>query len=198
MYRRGDTEPLDELSRYEQYLRRELPPAVRRELELALDRNLEPLEERLKAQLIEIVRDLQLQLFQSYTRHHNSTGGAVNEVTQSSTHSEVTLNHAVGVNTLNQAGIPSCDAPSILPIVTTNDQLASYEPTPLIEEPTQYGLDAVLFQWNGWNGFDCLDDSAYGGSLFQGSGNAEETEMCDPDFFYDPACDNGEGSSRTK
>jgi hypothetical protein len=197
MYHRGDPEPLDELSRYEQYLRRELPPAVRRELELALDRNLEPLEERLKAQLIEIVRDLQLQLFQSYTRHHSSTSDPLNEVTQSTTQSEAVLDHAVGVNTLDPADMPGCDAPSTLSTVTTNDQLASYEPTPLIEEPTQYGFDAVLFQWQAWNGFDFLDDSAYG-SLFQDSRNPGETQMCDPGVFYHPACDNGEGSSRTR
>jgi hypothetical protein len=69
IYQRRESEPLNKLC--EQYLRQELPPTVRQELERALDRDLEPLEEKLKSQLTEIVRGLQLQPFQSYTRHRN-------------------------------------------------------------------------------------------------------------------------------
>jgi hypothetical protein len=67
MYQKGKPTASNELAHYERFLRRELPPAVRQELESAVEREFSPLEERLKSQLIDIVRDLQLQLFQSYT-----------------------------------------------------------------------------------------------------------------------------------
>ncbi|KAF9869566.1 hypothetical protein CkaCkLH20_12959 [Colletotrichum karsti] len=53
-------------TRYEHSLRRELPKKVRRELEARIDQALEPLEETLKSQIVDIVRDAQLSLFQSF------------------------------------------------------------------------------------------------------------------------------------
>jgi len=53
-------------SLYEQFLRRELPRRVRRELESRIEERLNPIEEGLRGELVEIVRDLQLQLFEMY------------------------------------------------------------------------------------------------------------------------------------
>lgn len=62
--------------RYERYLRRELPRRVRQELEIRIDQALEPLEENLKSQIVDIVRDAQLALFQSFVSEPtNSTMG---------------------------------------------------------------------------------------------------------------------------
>lgn len=72
VYQKAKSPGFNELARYEEFLRRELPSAVRRELELAVEREFSPVEERLKSQLVEIVRDLQLQLFQTYTRSRNT------------------------------------------------------------------------------------------------------------------------------
>ncbi|KAL2008441.1 hypothetical protein VTN00DRAFT_6635 [Thermoascus crustaceus] len=46
-------------TRHEEFLSRELPREVRRELELATERELEPIEERLKGRLVDIVRTCQ-------------------------------------------------------------------------------------------------------------------------------------------
>ncbi|OCK99731.1 uncharacterized protein K441DRAFT_673257 [Cenococcum geophilum 1.58] len=53
-------------ARYEEFLSRELPRHVRKELELAMDSELELIEDRLKSQLVDIVRDCQEKLFHIY------------------------------------------------------------------------------------------------------------------------------------
>lgn len=55
-----------EFDNYERYLRRELPRLVRQQLEIAASEASGPLENHLRGQLIEIVRDAQSQLFQRY------------------------------------------------------------------------------------------------------------------------------------
>jgi hypothetical protein len=55
-----------EFDNYERYLRRELPRLVRQQLEIAASEVAGPLENHLRGQLIEIVRDAQSQLFQRY------------------------------------------------------------------------------------------------------------------------------------
>lgn len=71
-----DTEPAYEetsrspgsqdLSEFEAFSRTELPRLVRRELENAIEAASQPIEETLKSQLIDIVRNCQAQLFPSY------------------------------------------------------------------------------------------------------------------------------------
>lgn len=56
----------DAFARYEEFLSQELPRRVRRHLEVLVDRALEPLEEELRNQLVNIVRVSQRELFQSY------------------------------------------------------------------------------------------------------------------------------------
>jgi hypothetical protein len=72
MYQKGKPPIVDELARYERFLRRELPAAVCRELEITVEKELSPVEDQLKNRLINIVRDLQLQLFQTYTRSRSA------------------------------------------------------------------------------------------------------------------------------
>jgi hypothetical protein len=55
-----------EFDNYERYLRRELPRLVRQQLETAASEFSAPLENQLRGQLIEIVRDAQSQLFRQY------------------------------------------------------------------------------------------------------------------------------------
>ncbi|KAK5652662.1 hypothetical protein OQA88_10256 [Cercophora sp. LCS_1] len=64
--------PEDEFVRYEQFLRRELPGRVRQELETRIDERLNPIEEGLRDELVEIVRDMQLQLFELYKASRNT------------------------------------------------------------------------------------------------------------------------------
>ncbi|KAK2041040.1 hypothetical protein LZ31DRAFT_26225 [Colletotrichum somersetense] len=54
------------LGDYEDYLRRELPPLVRRQLENEIERELSFVEQGMKQKVIEIARNLQLTLFKGY------------------------------------------------------------------------------------------------------------------------------------
>ncbi|GKT49699.1 uncharacterized protein ColSpa_09880 [Colletotrichum spaethianum] len=54
------------LGGYEDYLRRELPPLVRRQLEKEVERELSFVEEGMKQKVIDIARNLQLTLFKGY------------------------------------------------------------------------------------------------------------------------------------
>lgn len=61
-----------ELEGFEDYLRRELPPLVRRQLEQEVDRELNFVEEGLKRRVINMVQGLQLTLLQSYRKLEES------------------------------------------------------------------------------------------------------------------------------
>lgn len=51
---------------YETFLRREMPNRVRQQLELLIEDALNPIEETLRGQIVDIVRDVQLELFRSF------------------------------------------------------------------------------------------------------------------------------------
>jgi hypothetical protein len=55
-----------ELADYEEYCRRELPRLFRASLEEVVNNNTQPLEEQLRSQLTELIRDAQDQVFSSY------------------------------------------------------------------------------------------------------------------------------------
>ncbi|KAK2013460.1 hypothetical protein LZ32DRAFT_530285 [Colletotrichum eremochloae] len=63
------------LGGYEDYLRRELPPLVRRQLENEIERELSFVEEGMKQKVIEIARNLQLTLFKGYQQLENQEQG---------------------------------------------------------------------------------------------------------------------------
>ncbi|KAL0934608.1 uncharacterized protein CTRU02_211407 [Colletotrichum truncatum] len=63
------------LGGYEDYLRRELPPLVRRQLEKEVERELSFVEEGMKQKVIEIARNLQLTLFKGYQQLENQERG---------------------------------------------------------------------------------------------------------------------------
>ncbi|EFQ33100.1 hypothetical protein CGRA01v4_13252 [Colletotrichum graminicola] len=63
------------LGGYEDYLRRELPPLVRRQLENEIDRELSFVEQGMKQKVIEIARNLQLTLFKGYQQLENQEHG---------------------------------------------------------------------------------------------------------------------------
>jgi hypothetical protein len=131
-------------ARYEAYLSRELPRSVRRELEIAMERELGPIEERLKSQLEIIVRNCQERLFKMYQDAipSNNEGGNSNLVD----------------NEIPCEARPSnsTDASSTLLAISTTDELAAYHVPPQI--PSQ-----------SWDNFlacpgregDQLSDSAY-------------------------------------
>lgn len=63
------------LGGYEDYLRRELPPLVRRQLEKEVERELSFVEEGMKQKVIDIARNLQLTLFKGYQQLENQERG---------------------------------------------------------------------------------------------------------------------------
>lgn len=65
----------DKFAQYEEYLGRELPRQVRRRLEDAIDEEMEPIEERLKAQLVDIVKESQADLFRTFQANLSSEVG---------------------------------------------------------------------------------------------------------------------------
>lgn len=182
-YQQGKPEASNELAQYEQYLRRELPPAVRRELEIAVKKEFSPLEERLKSQLINIVRDLQLQLFQSYTQSRRvvASDAPVLDPTSAMT--------AAGRSENRMSDPPQTVIPEYQD-TTLENQLAPYQPAPPLENSTNVDFDAVLFQFDDLSGFE---DSAYGSlfaeTMFPKSGWQDGSRFC-----YNPN-DNGEGPS---
>ncbi|KAI3397829.1 hypothetical protein diail_10362 [Diaporthe ilicicola] len=60
--------PASDIAQYEDFLRRELPRRVRGELEVRIEQELSPVEESLKRQLVDIVRDMQQRLFADFRR----------------------------------------------------------------------------------------------------------------------------------
>jgi hypothetical protein len=164
-------------------LRRELPPAVRRELEIAVEKEFSPLEERLKSQLINIVRDLQLQLFQSYTQSRRVVASDAPALDPTS------AILAAGSSENHMSDLPQIVIPEYQN-TTLENQLASFQPAPPLEDSTNVDFDAVLFKFDDLGGFE---DSTYGSlfaeTVFPNSGWEDGSR-----FFYDPN-DNGEGPS---
>ncbi|KAI1324107.1 hypothetical protein F5Y16DRAFT_315966 [Xylariaceae sp. FL0255] len=74
--------PIDLMIEYEEYLERELPPFVRQQLDVLVDNALNPLEETLRGQLVDIVRNAQVELyrrFRSSVRPHSGEEAVTTE-----------------------------------------------------------------------------------------------------------------------
>jgi hypothetical protein len=192
VYQKGSTSAPNELARYEQYLRRELPPAVRRELEHAVEREFSPIEERLESQLIDIVRDLQIQLFQSYTQTRLAASG----VTMSPEH--IPVSSEVGPSE-KYDGTPYTavdEPPTIIPIsqieaTSLQNRLASFKPASPLDGNMTLEIDPVLFQFDDSGKFE---DSAYG-SMFADTAYPEHRWEDAPGYCYDQDNIGGEGPS---
>jgi hypothetical protein len=101
------------LDGYEDYLRRELPPIVRRQLEQELERELNFVEEGLKRRVIDIVRNLQVTLFRSYQQLED--GAPEPEASVRPTESPATLTDAGDAE--NTIGSPIGSMPDPLNIL---------------------------------------------------------------------------------
>jgi hypothetical protein len=178
------------LARYEQYLRRELPPAVRRELEYAVEREFSPIEEHLKSQLIDIVRDLQIQLFQTYTQTRLAASGA----TMPSEHIPVSSRVVTSEKHAGTLYTAVDEPPTIIPIsqietTSLENRLASFKPASPFDGNLTLEIDPVLFQFDDFGKFE---DSAYG-SMFADTAYPEHGCEDLPDYCYDQDNISGEG-----
>lgn len=86
-----------ELTQYEDFVQSELPRRVRSALNKWLDREMIPLEERLRPQLAEMVRDIQLTLLEEF-RTQNLGGEGASAGTSSVLASPPSTAHADGVH----------------------------------------------------------------------------------------------------
>jgi hypothetical protein len=66
-----------EVANYEEYLRREVPRFVRTALETAVNNEVEPIEERLRAQIMTLIEEAQNRAFSSYRALHSSVEPSV-------------------------------------------------------------------------------------------------------------------------
>lgn len=102
-------------SRYEEFLSRELPRQVRRELEMALDQELEPIEDRLKSQLVEIVRSSQEKLSRLYQNSLRDPHSAPD-----------VAGHAIPSSGATNINSPSQDISNSLSGIDVDEQLEPY------------------------------------------------------------------------
>jgi hypothetical protein len=141
-----------ELADYEDYIRRELPSLVRRNLEEIFCRETQPLQASVIANLVDIVRNCQETISRSYRQRSETGGGSQTLGPQSAIVSETSATSRLGRP-------PAMD-----------DQFSLSFMTPIVEDPT-------LEQWDGVN-MSAIDfhppehsadqlsnDSGYGNSL---------------------------------
>lgn len=89
-----------ELSNYEKYTRRELPKIFRTALETIIDNETQPIEERLKAQLMSLIEDCQERVLSSYGAQDPTASDAQSSLTKAG---PTTGTHISGSNSSNRA-----------------------------------------------------------------------------------------------
>lgn len=125
-----------EFAHYEQFLRSELPSRVRQEIVNEIEKELDPVEEKLKSKLPEIVRLVQRTLFETYPGSHSEGRSSSDlEVANSSGHS--------GLESYNDSGANDQIA---LEIAAADDQLAPFFPTPFADFMASFDPNDMLME----------------------------------------------------
>jgi hypothetical protein len=159
-----------EFSRYEQFLRQELPVRVRQQLEVRIDQYLNPVEENLKNELVAIVRDMQIQLFDLYKStqmvgRNNASGKG----------------SSIGMNNIS---LPMDIGRASSSTSKNEDVSRQFNPSLYIdEELTSFDfLDGVLFDFDGMQQANSIEtDSSYD----QMSSEGMENELISSDEMLD-------------
>ena len=186
-----------EFDRYERYLRRELPRVVRQRLEIAASEFSGPLENRLRGQLIDIVRDSQSQLFQQY-RGNSHIPDLPSPV--SSTGAPSVLREEAGLENSTVQGLDTAMAPA-------DFDLSVFFPQPPVDESYVNPMNIIDFTMlttaTPEGGYQAVSDSGYGSigvgshdaSARTGDGGSEEKQLCDAGKTEDEAagCPGTEG-----
>ncbi|KAM7215159.1 hypothetical protein V8F06_009477 [Rhypophila decipiens] len=192
----GDEDTADqdtsELERYESFLRRELAVHVRRELEVRINETLFPLEESLRGQLVDIVRDVQLNLYEAYkaSRAENDGLRANTEAPAGSgidleeggtvdNGADIDIGVTGGTSNIDPAQnvwfAEQAEIPAMAPGMGLDDELAAFRPAEPYVEQSLGDFDVLLFDFPGpvpGSGSGVADflttmegrDSGYGGS----------------------------------
>lgn len=148
--------PVDPLSEYEQFLRRELPDRVRQQLEVRIESALHPVEEALRGQIVDIVRDTQLDLFQSYmssfAQNTGNPGRRVRPEEQPEPHPGMVQDQTIAEVSSHQPLVPWS--------FSLEDELQPYRPEPYFEGVIT-GFDGLLFDFVPFQEQQTYMDSAY-------------------------------------
>ncbi|KAF2095586.1 hypothetical protein NA57DRAFT_59575 [Rhizodiscina lignyota] len=156
-----------EYGHYEQFLRSELPARVRQELINEIEKELDPVEERLKSRLPEIVRLMQRKLFEAYRRPREPEENlgirhAADLITQQS--SDIAFNFA----TNDQIAFD---------IAASDDQLAPFFPTPFAEFVSSFETSDDLMLFPHEVEQQAFSDSAYYSLSIPGEECGESSEL---------------------
>lgn len=110
------------MARYERFLRQQMPAQVRQELETRIEERLNPLEESLRRELVGIVADVQLRLFEMYRTMHAASGAANEAVETSRAPTSPDVPDEAGMAEMLSGGYETLPA-----VVSVPDLLESYE-----------------------------------------------------------------------
>jgi hypothetical protein len=124
-----------ELTDYEEYCRRELPRVFRASLEEVVTNSTQPLEEQLRSQLMDLIRDAQDRVFASYRSSSTTTGTPVRGAPSSSPQTITSSSTLQGFST----------SPLSLPSIGSGDRsrarLLDYFQPPSPQSHLESGLD---------------------------------------------------------
>ncbi|KAI1859822.1 hypothetical protein JX265_010271 [Neoarthrinium moseri] len=162
--------PVDPMVEYESFLRREMPNRVRHQLELRIEDALNPIEETLRGQIVEIVRDVQLELFQSFRasigraplsgRHEQEAA-----VVEANTPAEQIRDRDGG----NHGALETTSRPAeggmphqfFAGQSAWEEQMQAYQPVPPLDIPSM-DFDGELFDFSSLLNLPAPQDSTYG------------------------------------
>lgn len=115
---------------------------------------LHPVEEALRSQLVDIVRDTQLDLFQSYISSFSQTSGNPNHQVQSE--EQLQQHPTAGQNQT----IAEASTRPLISVEELGEQLQPFRPEPFLEGDFS-DFNGLLFDFDQFQGLQTYTDSAY-------------------------------------
>jgi hypothetical protein len=173
--------PADPMVEYESFLQRELPDRVRHRLEVQIEDAWMPIEEALRGQIVDIVRDVQLELFQQFRSHKvraksDSGEGAANCGTD-----------AIVVAAENDDALQLSEAEIAQEGLTQQQEsceehVQAYRPEPYLDFPLDffgelYNFEPLIKSFG-------AEDSTYGTISEADKGKQQETESGQSSRYY--------------
>ncbi|KAI1459618.1 hypothetical protein F4805DRAFT_419639 [Annulohypoxylon moriforme] len=167
---RDSGHPADPMVEYESFLRREMPDRVRHQLELRIEDVLNPIEETLRGQIVDIVRDVQLELFQSFRasigtappNSHSNQEAAITEA--NSTTEQIRVSEGGIISNPGPASRPT-DADLLNQLLpgdsSWEEQMQAYQPVPPLDL-SSLDFDGELFDFSSLVNIPAVEDSTYG------------------------------------
>lgn len=166
------THPVDPMVEYETFLRREMPNRVRQQLELRIEDALNPIEEALRGQIVDIVRDVQMELFRSFRasigatpptnnlRHETAITEVSSTITEQIRDSE---DGNVGTQEFSITGSTDADMlhQSFSAQSDWEEQMQAYQPVPPLDL-SSLDFDGELFDFSSLVNVPASLDSTYG------------------------------------